>query len=353
MPISYSETSSVVSSEPSPVPAVPAWKPCNGPAPRLAPLKFSHLQRVSTLESVESAASAPTPTPTGPPKYTPPSLRRVMTDGDVPYSSENTVQPKTLSTNQLSSEELFPALGAKPAPKAATAGSWTQLRSRFGAPESKAEQPTPPATPSSSNAFAALDDEQQSVATAKSGSLNYGVMIQGRIQKDAEEKELEGIAETDDPLEMSHQQLQKEGWGILNIPKDARVYLQQLLSKQQPLIETLLDPEEEYFRNEETWERLDIVRQAMNEFTNPEGFLKRVMKKSVHLPPLELQSQLSPRPEFLEPLAQVQAVKPVRLPPIDSFKEVLQRKRETLAAARAAAAAAAATVIIPIEIPAL
>lgn len=343
MPISYSETSSVVSSEPSPVPAAPVWKACNGPAPRLAPLKFSHLQRVSTLESVDSAASAPTPT--GPPKYTPPSLRRVMTDGDVAYSSENTVQPKTLSTNQLSSDDLFPALGAKPAPKAGTAGSWTQLRTRFtAAPESKVEQPTPPATPASSNAFAALADDPTENRTAKSGSLNYGAMIQGRIQKDAEEKELEGIAETDDPLEMSHQQLQKEGWAVLNIPKDARAYLQQLLSKQQPLIETLLDPEEEYFRSEETWDRLDIVRQAMNEYTSPEGFLKRVMKKSVHLPPIELQGQSTPRPEFLEPLTQV--AKPVRLPPIDSFKEVLQRKRDTLAAARAAAAT-------PIEIPAL
>ena len=346
MPISYSETSSVVSSEPSPVPAAPVWKACNGQAPRLAPLKFSHLQRVSTLESVDSAASAPTPAPSGPPKYTPPSLRRVMTDGDVPYSSENTVQPKTLSTNQLSSEDLFPALGAKPAPKGATAGSWTQLRSRFGAPESKVEQPTPPATPASSNAFAALDDEQQSVATAKSGSFNYGAMIQGRIQKDIEEKQLEEIEETDDPLEMNEQQLQKEGWAVLSIPKDARAYLQQLLSKQQPLIETLLDPEDEYFRNEETWERLDLVREAMNEYTNPERFLKRIMKKSVHLPSIELQQPLIPRPEFLEPIALAQAAKPVRLPPIDSFKEVLQRKRESLAAARLAAQ-------IPIEIPAL
>lgn len=322
--------------------SAPVRKPCEGPAPSLSPLKFSHLQRVNTAES---AASAPAAAPVGPPKYVPPTLRRAGTD----LSAAAT--PKSISSDQLSSTDLFPALGATPKPATpGTVGSWTQLRSRFN-PASPAPTSASSVAPSRQNSFAALDeDAAQSVSGASVSTLNYSAMMKTRIKNEVKEAEMREVPETDDPLKMEEEQLEREGWGLLKIPRDARAYLKEKWAAAATELTAPTSPEDDeyaYFQNGQTWDSLDVVRRAMYEFTTPEALLLSVLgpQKQVVMTPDACSSPQSPRPEFMEPLStdsysQPRSVNPHYIAPAP-VSVILERKRVSLRRRRGVVAAAA------------
>lgn len=311
---------------------------CDGPAPQLSPIKFSHLQRVPTTDSLASAGSAPAAVPAGPPKYLPPSLRRVATDG-------KPATPSSLSSDQLSSQDLFPTLGS-PGPSTPGGGSWAQLQSRFsGAPKtpnapfgsarltpfggSPSATPVISASVSRQNSFEALDDDSASVAT--SATLNYSAMMRDRIKKDHAEMIMREIPETDDPLEMTVDQLERAGWGVLQVPRNGRAWLQEKLAGEaEPEFIEPEDNEEDYFRNGETWESMDVLKRAIASYTTPERLLAAMI-----------------RPEFMEPLVDSGPASPVSSVPQTpraggrvKMADLLDRKRAALSAAALSAAAA-------------
>ena len=229
---------------------------------------------------------------------------------------------KVLSDDQLNSAALFPTLGG--APTAAPKGSWAQLRTRLSPPKE------------SENSFAVLAEEQ--VTTPK--AMSYGSMIKERIQKDIQEKKEADLAqqEVEDPLEMTDEQLTYEGWAILRISKAAGKggYAIEDFGASAPSTE---DKEDEYFRNGTTWDRMDHLLTAMNEFTTPEAFFKQVLSsEKVAMQKQEPQANpqdSSSRPDFLEPLVVGAPIAkcPTYIPPTPMF-ELIQKKKRSLRLAR-------------------
>ena len=181
----------------SPAPA----KLCNGTV--LAPIRMADAATASAQKSFLTRATG---------GYVPPSMRRTPSFPDTPKS--------VTSVNSASREE-FPTLGSTPKPVISGTASWTQIRTRFH-PEPAATSTPPPSTPvpdtptSSTNQFAALDDD--SVATPKSSSVNFKKVIEERIKR--EEAERLGLyeAEPTDPQKMTREQLERNGWAVLSLP---------------------------------------------------------------------------------------------------------------------------------------
>jgi hypothetical protein len=312
---SYQRLASPLKMDNAVAPAV--RRACDGPAPQLTPIKFSHLQRVPTTDSLASADAAAAPA--GPPKYLPPSLRRVTTDG-------KPATPSSLSSDQLSSQDLFPTLGS-PGPVTPGGGSWAQLQSRFSGAKTPSATSVISASVSRQNSFEALDDDQASVTT--SATLNYSTMMRERIKKDHNEMMMREIPETDDPLEMTVDQLERAGWGVLQVPRSGRAWLQEKLAGEvEPEFVEPEDIEEAYFRNGEMWESMDVLRGAMAAYTTPERLLAAMI-----------------RPEFMEPLVDSGPASPVSSVPQTpraggrvKMADLLDRKRAAMAAALRVAA---------------
>jgi hypothetical protein len=150
-------------------------------------------------------------------------------------------------------------------------------------------------------------------------------MMRERIKKDHHEMVMREVPETDDPLEMTYEQLEVAGWAVLQIPRDARAWLREKLASgaEQEFVEPE-DIEEAYFRNGETWESMDVLRGAMAAYTTPERLLAAMT-----------------RPEFMEPLSATDAslspVSPVAQTPRKRGRittaELVERKIAALSAA--------------------
>jgi hypothetical protein len=131
-------------------------------------------------------------------------------------SDKPTTMPASINT---ASKDEFPTLGAAPKPIAGSA-SWTQIRTRF---QPVADPPAAPAVPaptaaSSTNAFAALDDDPDADTPTSSKGINFKQVIKERIKR--EEAERLGIyqEEPTDPWLMTPEQLERNGWASLSLP---------------------------------------------------------------------------------------------------------------------------------------
>lgn len=193
---------------------------------QLQPMRGADLIR----QAQETAAAAPPATPTAA-RYLPPSKRGAE-------------QPKlkTLTSADMESAELFPTLGGSK--KAAAA----------------APQPAS-ASAASLNAFAALDEDAESVASSAPGPLDFKMMLKTRVRKDREEAALAVLPETDNPSEMTPEQLEREGWAVLRRPFGSQPDPVQGLEALRDFVEKAspgwrdgpLDPEQAYYENGETW----------------------------------------------------------------------------------------------------
>lgn len=185
----------------------------DGPVHKLQPIRMADIKmsKMDSFDSLRSAVStedgvtvAAAPAPA---KYVPPSKR----------GAAATAAAAAAAPLDVNSATAFPALGstASPSPKMA---SWGQLRARLGA------QAAPPAATQasnssslSSNPFAAISEDAP-VASASPSSLNFKTMMKARIEKDEAEEAQREIPETEDPLEMTDQQLAADGWARLRLP---------------------------------------------------------------------------------------------------------------------------------------
>jgi hypothetical protein len=215
-------------------PATATPKPADGVV-QLKPMRGADLIRQAHEAAALSAAAAPTAAPTAS-RYVPPSKR-----GAEPP------KPKTLTTQDMASAELFPTLGG---PRAAAAAA---------AP-----------APASTNAFAVLDDDASSVSASTTAPLNFKKTLKATIKKEREEAEaaaaLAAIPETDDPNEMTVEQLERNGWTVLRRPFGSQPDALQGLEALRDFVEKHsagwvdgpADPELAYYENGETWTTMGI-----------------------------------------------------------------------------------------------
>lgn len=197
---------------------------------QLQPMRGADLIR----QAQEAAAAAPAAAPTAS-RYVPPSKR-----------AAEPPKPKTLTTQDMASTELFPTLGGPRAVVAATP------------------------VPASTNAFAVLDDDASSVSASTTAPLNFKKTLKATIKKEREEAEaaaaLAAIPETDDPNEMTVEQLERNGWTVLRRPFASQPDALQGLEALRDFVEKHsagwvdgpADPELAYYENGETWTTMGI-----------------------------------------------------------------------------------------------
>jgi hypothetical protein len=178
-------------------------RPCEGGAPALAPVRLGDL--------VKPAAAAPADAAPARPAYVPPSLRKA-----------EEAKPKTgITSAEMSDQSLFPTLGATPK---ATGASWGALRNRLVTAAAPAAPERPPDL--SSNQFAALDEDAAAAPAPppvpSAGPVSFKKVLEDRIKQDEEEAAAAAaeaaLPETEDPLEMTPEQLVKNGWARIHRP---------------------------------------------------------------------------------------------------------------------------------------
>lgn len=196
---------------------------------QLQPMRGADLIR----QAQENAATTPAAPTTA--RYLPPSKR-----GAEPPKL------KTLTSADMESAELFPTLGGS--------------KKVVAAP-----QPAP-ASAASLNAFAVLDEDAESVASSAPGPLDFKKMLKTRVRKDREEAALAVLPETDNPSEMTQEQLEREGWAVLRRPFGSQPDPLQGLGALRDFVEKAspswrdgpLDPEQAYYENGDTWTTIGI-----------------------------------------------------------------------------------------------
>ncbi len=152
--------------------------------------------KMSALTATPAAGAAAAAAPKN--AYIPPSRRK---------DTGEAAKPKTITTDELANQALFPSLGGPSGSLKAAAGggaSWGQIRAKL----------------STSNTFSALSEETDVSGTSviSTPSLNFKGMLKERIEKDKAEEALLQMEETDDPAEMNDTQLRKNGWAKLTLP---------------------------------------------------------------------------------------------------------------------------------------
>jgi len=288
-------------------------KLCDGPAVKLPPIKFTAMQRSLTSESAfTNATFTPRSEQAATPSYVPPSMRGA--------ANSTSATPKSISVSDMNSEQSFPTLGAKPS-GAATPGSWTHLRAKFATPTTA----TPKVTETKGitkepNQYAALDeDATPSIPSTPATSMSFKAAIKQNM-KTEEEETIEGVhhipvstnMHVDD---MTPEELVANGWTILPIKKMAY--------EAGKYVNEMIDKEDEYFKTPEKYDRMDSVRDAMNNFSTSQGYLESVCRKGM----------AGEDPWVVhEILVDEEAPVPVRpeLPSDSPFLELLRRKKETL-----------------------
>lgn len=182
-------------------------RPCEGAAPALAPVRLGDLVKPAAAVGPAGAADAAPARPA----YVPPSLRKA-----------EEAKPKTgISSAEMSDQSLFPTLGATPK---ATGASWGALRNRLVTAAAPAPAPAAPERPPdlSSNQFAALDEDAAAAEPPSPAPISFKKVLEDRIKQDEEEAAAAAaeaaLPETEDPLEMTPEQLEKNGWARIHRP---------------------------------------------------------------------------------------------------------------------------------------
>lgn len=179
--------------------------------------------------------------------YVPPSLRVVEKE-----------KPAELQSEDLKSKDMFPSLSTTTAVK--PGATWARLRERL-APAAASATAVPLKT---ENQFAALDEDKPATPTTPV-PLNFKGTIDAALKREAAEREAAELqAATEDPLQMTPEQLAENGWASLPLPQPTeRIVKHRALADKLWAAEQEARATEQLFRNE-PFDTVGIPREILD-----------------------------------------------------------------------------------------
>jgi hypothetical protein len=124
-------------------------------------------------------------------------------DAYVPPGRKKAAPPPTLTAAEISSEQLFPTLGAMQT--GAAGASWSQIRNRLNR------------TAVSTNPFAVLE-EAETASPSPPTALSFTERIKIQLEREKKQRD-DGIRQDQvtDPKLMTNTQLVENGWAVLSL----------------------------------------------------------------------------------------------------------------------------------------